>query len=53
MAFGITYHALCGEHDMGESHPECSARMVSVLEGGNSLEALGRSVVAHVQGLIG
>ena len=28
-------------------------RMVSVLEGGYNLEALGRSVVAHVQGLIG
>jgi acetoin utilization deacetylase AcuC-like enzyme len=28
-------------------------RIVSVLEGGYNLEALGRSVVAHVQGLIG
>jgi acetoin utilization deacetylase AcuC-like enzyme len=31
----------------------CQGRMVSVLEGGYSLGALGRSVVAHIQGLIG
>ncbi|MFT5225719.1 MAG: acetoin utilization deacetylase AcuC-like enzyme [Polaribacter sp.] len=31
----------------------CQGRMVSVLEGGYNLEALGRSVVAHIQGLIG
>ncbi|MFT4606433.1 MAG: acetoin utilization deacetylase AcuC-like enzyme [Urechidicola sp.] len=53
MAFGTTYHALCGEHDMGESHRECLARIVSTLEGGNNLKALGRSVVANVHGFIG
>ncbi len=31
----------------------CSGRTVSVLEGGYSLGALGRSVVAHINGLIG
>jgi acetoin utilization deacetylase AcuC-like enzyme len=31
----------------------CQGRIVSVLEGGYNLEALGRSVLAHVQGLIG
>lgn len=31
----------------------CQGRIVSVLEGGYHLEALGRSVVEHIQGLIG
>jgi acetoin utilization deacetylase AcuC-like enzyme len=31
----------------------CKGRIVSVLEGGYSLNALGRSVVAHINGLIG
>ncbi|MCW8878532.1 MAG: histone deacetylase family protein [Kangiellaceae bacterium] len=31
----------------------CNGRIVSILEGGYSLGALGRSVVAHIQGLLG
>jgi acetoin utilization deacetylase AcuC-like enzyme len=31
----------------------CEGRIVSVLEGGYNLSALGRSVVAHINGLIG
>lgn len=31
----------------------CGGKIVSVLEGGYSLSALGRSVVAHIKGLIG
>ncbi|WP_196140225.1 histone deacetylase family protein [Aliikangiella sp. G2MR2-5] len=31
----------------------CSGKMVSMLEGGYALGALGRSVVAHIKGLIG
>lgn len=36
---------------IAEQH--CNGRIVSVLEGGYNLGALGRSVVAHVNGLIG
>lgn len=31
----------------------CDGKIISLLEGGYSLSALGRSVVAHIQGLIG
>jgi len=37
--------------DFAEQH--CNGRIVSLLEGGYALSALGRSVVAHLNGLIG
>lgn len=30
MSVGIISHALCAEHDMGASHPECPARLTSI-----------------------
>mgnify|MGYP000521135894 FL=1 len=37
--------------DIADKHAD--GRIVSVLEGGYSLNALGRSAVAHINGLIG
>ena len=30
MSVGIISHALCAEHDMGEAHPECPARLTAI-----------------------
>ena len=38
---------------MAVAHRHCQGRVVSCLEGGYALSALGRSVTAHVQVLIG
>jgi acetoin utilization deacetylase AcuC-like enzyme len=53
VAVGIISHAWCSEYGTGKSHAEFPVRMISVLGGVYNPEALGRSVVVHVQSLIG